>query len=496
MSKQKIRASGLFKEYFTIFFLVILVSFTVLGGSLIVFARNYFRDEKIALLAENAESISGTVAQMVGSDYASQHPTNTALMICGDLVTVSDAIEADFFICNTEGKVIYCREMRRSDLVLYTGDCIIHNKIHIPQEILKSLSHKPYSGTTTLNGTFDSKRFVYATAVNIDGKPVAYVVGMQPISESLKPYILAILRMFGVSALITLAVAFVAVYFMSYEMTRPLRQMSEATKRYAEGDFSMRIRVDGRNEMADLAKAFNTMAKDLASLESSRRSFVANVSHELKTPMTTIGGFIDGILDGTIEPDQQEHYLRIVSDEVKRLHRLVVSMLNLSKIEAGELALKRRDFDVSEMIFRTVLGFEQLIEQKHFEITGLENLQSVMISGDEDLLTQVVYNLIDNAVKFTPEGGEIHFDVVHDMQKVYVSIRNSGKGISSEEIERIFERFYKVDKSRSYDVKGAGLGLYIAKSIVEMHGGSIKASSLENQYTQFSFWVPMHTENM
>lgn len=496
MRVQKRRASGLFKEYFTIFFLVILVSFTVLGGSLIVFARNFFRDEKISLLAENAEKLSTTVAQMVGSEWATKYPTNTALMICGDLVTVSDAIDADFFICNTEGKSIYCQEMRRSDMVLYTGDCIIHDKIRIPSDILKSLSHKSYSGTTTLNGTLAAKQFVYATAVTIDGKPVAYVVGMQPVTESLKPYILAILQMFGISALITLAVAFVAVYFMSYEMTRPLRQMSEATKRYSEGDFSMRITVDGRNEMADLAKAFNSMAKDLASLESSRRSFVANVSHELKTPMTTIGGFIDGILDGTIGPDQQEHYLRIVSDEVKRLHRLVVSMLNLSKIEAGELALKRRDFDVSEMIFRTVLGFEQLIEQKHFEITGLENMQSVMISGDEDLLTQVVYNLIDNAVKFTPEGGEIRFDVVHDMQKVYVSIRNSGKGISSEEIERIFERFYKVDKSRSYDIKGAGLGLYIAKSIVEMHGGSIKAASLENQYTEFSFWVPIQAENI
>ncbi|MDD6062148.1 MAG: HAMP domain-containing sensor histidine kinase [Oscillospiraceae bacterium] len=496
MSKKKRQTSGLFKEYFTIFFLVILVSFTVLGGSLIVFARNYFRDEKIKLLSENAENISQSVAQMVGSNYATQYPTNTALMICGDLTTVSGAIDADFFICNTEGKVIYCQEMRRGDMVLYTGDCIIHNKIRIPQDILQTLGSKSYSGTTTLKGSLSSKNFVYATAVKIDDAPVAYVVGMQPVMESLKPYILAILRMFGISALITLAVAFVAVYFMSYELTRPLRQMSEATKRYAEGDFSMRIQVDGRNEMADLAKAFNSMAKDLASLESSRRSFVANVSHELKTPMTTIGGFIDGILDGTIEKDQQEHYLRIVSDEVKRLHRLVVSMLNLSKIEAGELALKRRDFDVSEMIFRTILGFEQLIEQKGFEITGLENMQSVIISGDEDLLTQVVYNLIDNAVKFTPEGGEIHFDVVHDMQKVYVSIRNSGKGVSSEEIERIFERFYKVDKSRSYDVKGAGLGLYITKSIVEMHGGSIKASSLENQYTEFSFWLPIHAENM
>ena len=300
--------------------------------------------------------------------------------------------------------------------------------------------------------------------------------------------------MFGISALITLVVALVAVYVMTYEMTKPLRQMSEATKRYAEGDFSMRVQVNGRNEMADLAGAFNSMARDLASLESSRRSFVANVSHELKTPMTTIGGFIDGILDGTIGPDKQEHYLKIVSDEVKRLSRLVVSMLNLSKIEAGKLSLKRRDFDICDMIFRTMLGFEQVIEQKQFSITGLENMESTIISGDKDMLTQVVYNLVDNAVKFTPVGGEIHFDVVHDMQKVYVSIRNSGKGISSEELDRVFDQFYKVDKSRSFDVKGAGLGLYIVKSIVEMHGGAIKASSVENQYTEFSFWLPMQEE--
>ena len=270
--------------------------------------------------------------------------------------------------------------------------------------------------------------------------------------------------------------------------------MAEATKRYAAGDFSMRVHVDGRNEMADLAGAFNSMARDLASLESARRSFVANVSHELKTPMTTIGGFIDGILDGTIPPDKQSHYLQIVSDEVKRLSRLVVSMLNLSKIEAGKLSLNRAEFDICDMIFRTMLGFEQVIEQKQFSITGLENMESTIISGDRDMLTQVVYNLIDNAVKFTPEGGEIHFDVVHDMQKVYISIRNSGKGISSEEIDRVFDQFYKVDKSRSFDVKGAGLGLYIVKSIVEMHGGAIKASSVENQYTEFSFWLPLQDE--
>lgn len=495
-NRQRRKASGLFKEYFTIIFLIILVSFTVLGGSLIIFARDYFQNGKTTLLSENADRISETVGQMVGSEYGKQNPSSTALMICNDLVMASEAIDADFFICNTEGQIIYCQEMRRNDMALYRGDCIIHKRIHLPQEILGTLGSGAYSGITTFGGELTDRHFVYATAVRIGDEAVAYVVGMQPVSESLRPAILAILRMFGISALITLTVALIVVYLMTYEMTKPLRQMSEATKRYAEGDFSMRIQVEGRNEMADLAKAFNSMARDLASLESSRRSFVANVSHELKTPMTTIGGFIDGMLDGTISEDKREHYLKIVSDEVKRLSRLVVSMLNLSKIEAGELALKRRDFDICEMLFRTTLGFEQVIEQRGFEITGLDTIESTIISGDEDMLTQVVYNLIDNAVKFTPEHGEINFSVVHDMQKVYVTIRNSGKGVPQEEIERIFERFYKVDKSRSYDVKGVGLGLYIAKSIVEMHGGCIKAGSIENQYTEFSFWLPMNPEKM
>ena len=485
------QSSGLFKEYFTIIFLVILISFTVLGGSLIIFARDYFRDEKTDLLRDNAQRLSVSVAQMVGSEYAKQYPTNTALMICSDLITASESIKADFFICNESGEVIYCQHMRRSDMALYTGEC----HIHLPQNVLQTLqTDHSYAAITTLDGVLTEKNFTYAAAVTLDGKNAAYIVGIQPVTESLRPYVLAVLRMFGISSLITLVVALIAVYVMTYEMTKPLRQMAEATKRYAAGDFSMRVHVDGRNEMADLAGAFNSMARDLASLESARRSFVANVSHELKTPMTTIGGFIDGILDGTIPPDKQSHYLQIVSDEVKRLSRLVVSMLNLSKIEAGKLSLNRAEFDICDMIFRTMLGFEQVIEQKQFSITGLESMESTIISGDRDMLTQVVYNLIDNAVKFTPEGGEIHFDVVHDMQKVYISIRNSGKGISSEEIDRVFDQFYKVDKSRSFDVKGAGLGLYIVKSIVEMHGGAIKASSVENQYTEFSFWLPLQEE--
>ncbi len=493
---KRVRTSVLFREYFAVFILLLIVSFIVMGASLGVFVRNYWEDEKIDLLSKNAERVSASVVQLVDSDYARQYPSSTALIICNNLVAASDAVSADFFICDMNGKVIYCREMQRNDMNLFTGDCIIHRKINLSPNVVQSLKSAPYSGISTLENTVSENNFVYMSLIKLDDTDVGIIVGMQPVSASFKPYILTLFRMFLLSALVTLAIAFIAVYLMSYELTKPMRQMSDATKSYANGDFSKRVTVRGNNEMTELATAFNAMAKALASLESSRRSFVANVSHELKTPMTTIGGFIDGILDGTISEDKHDYYLSIVSDEVKRLSRLVTSMLNMSKIEAGELGLSCREFDISDMVFRVTLGFEQIIESRHLNISGLENMKPTTVYGDEDMLTQVVYNLIDNAVKFTPENGEIYFDVANDMQKVYVTIRNTGKGISSEELQKVFERFYKVDKSRSYDVKGAGLGLYLVKSIVEMHGGRVTANSVENRYTEFSFWLPADREKI
>jgi signal transduction histidine kinase len=228
------------------------------------------------------------------------------------------------------------------------------------------------------------------------------------------------------------------------------------------------------------------MATALSVLESSRRSFVANVSHELKTPMTTIGGFIDGMLDGTIPKEQHEEYLHIVSNEVKRLSRLVISMLNLSKIEAGELDLKYSEFDVTQLLLNCMLTFEQEIEKKEIDILGFDSVKPTIVYADKDMIYQVMYNLIDNAVKFTEQNGEITVSVERKLGgNVIISIKNTGEGIDSEEITRIFERFYKVDKSRSYDVKSAGLGLYLCKTIMDMHNGKIYAESEKNSYARF-----------
>ena len=206
--------------------------------------------------------------------------------------------------------------------------------------------------------------------------------------------------------------------------------------------------------------------------------------------MTSIAGFIDGILDGTIPNNKQDYYLEIVSTEIRRLSRLVVSMLNMSKIESGDLEMKPSNYDITDQIIHILLTFEQKIENKSIEIRGLDALRPTYIVADPDMIYQAVYNLFDNAVKFTNNGGYIEVKLTEHNTDIEVSIKNSGTGIKAEELSHVFERFYKVDKSRSLDSKGAGLGLYIVKLMIEMHGGRVVAKSDNVETAEFSFNLP------
>ena len=489
--------SGLFRKYFLVTISIILASFVFVGGALLLFVSSLWMDEKVELLSENAVNVASNTSDVLESDYMGQSGRGSVIVICNTLLQISNAIDADVFIANPEGQVVYCKEILLSNMALYTGNCMVHNSYSIPEDIMQKAMTSTYKATSNLGGILEDAHFVVSSPVVVNGKTVAVVFSTQSVTDGLTPYVYGILRMFMFATLFALVIAFILVYLVSYRLTKPLREMSRAAKQYATGDFSTRIPINsrfhflGHDETDELIQAFNSMAQALATLELSRRSFVANVSHELKTPMTTIGGFIDGILDGTIEPEKQEQYLKIVSDEVKRLARLVTGMLNMSKIEAGELDLKPVSFDISEMIFRTLLSFEQIIDSKHIEIRGLDTFSANSITADKDMINQVIYNLVDNAVKFTPEGGYIEVASKADPEKAIIKIRNSGKGIPSEEIDKIFERFYKVDKSRSYDVKGAGMGLYIVKTIIELHGGQITARSEYGEYTEFIFQLPL-----
>ncbi len=491
LGKVSFKRSSTFRKYFISIFASVLVVLVALGLSMLVFVANYWKDTNVELLTENVKKLSITASEYFELDDESEFINDPTVMLAYSLSLVSESINSDLYICDLDGNVILCKDIINT---IKPEESKAYCQRHAGMKIPKSMVEKAAKGNYQIAGEIpdlnEDFALIAGEPIVVKGNVIGVIIGSQSGLGSMYPFVTAIFRMFMFSALFSFAVAFIAVYVVTYSITKPLRQMSQITKEYATGDFSKRIEIKGNNELAELGNAMNSMAQSLSALEYSRRSFVANVSHELKTPMTTIGGFIDGILDGTIPPEQEEKYLKIVSNEVKRLARLVSSMLNLSKIEAGELSLNLKNVDISSLIFNTLLSFEQLINQKSIDITGLDSMNSLHVNVDEGLINQVIYNLIDNAVKFTPDSGYIDVRAEQNSRFTVITITNSGAGIPADEIERIFERFYKVDKSRGLDTKSTGLGLYIVKSIVEMHGGTVEASSQQGKYTRFRFTLP------
>lgn len=477
----------LFAKYFTVMTALLLVSYLVLASALLIFLVNRWSMEKKELLLENVQQNAAYCETIFESCDTQEEINRAMLLVSNNIGITSNAIDADVFLCDREGRVVLCKENFTNGVFTEDGKCKLHADYDFPDEITTAVEKGLYFNDKKVPGLFEENTFVAAAPVKVHGQVVGAVFALDSVENSMKEYIGNILKMYLSSMLFAICLSFIVVYAFTAKLTSPLRQMSMATKAYAQGDFSKRITVRGTDEFAELCRSFNQMASALSILESSRRSFVANVSHELKTPMTTIGGFVDGILDGTISEDKRDEYLQIVSNEVKRLSRLVVSMLNLSKIEAGELKLKYSDFDISSVIIDCVLNFEQAIEKNEIAVEGLENLNVTPVHADRDMIHQVIYNLVDNAVKFTNKNGRIGISAGETNDgKIYITIQNTGEGVSPEEIGRIFERFYKVDKSRSYDVKSAGLGLYLCKTIVDMHGGKIFAESVQGQYIGFT----------
>jgi signal transduction histidine kinase len=501
LSVKMLRTSRLFRKYFGAFMALLLASIVFMGTVLLVFSMRYWSRDKLSLLSINAKRTAQLITEIYDQSSGQQLNAARRIMVRSLLTTSAETLDADFFICNTEGQVVACKEDVPSTALPTHVLCEYHSRLRFPRVTVAFNLNTSFTKIGDPGGIFHQQMLLAFEPFQFGGEPAGFVVAAQPQNSGLFSYVSGILRLFFLAGLLVLALAFVVMYYISYRMVRPVQAMVTATKRYAKGDFGYRVVSYDNDEFGQLAESFNSMAISLATLESSRRSFVANVSHELKTPMTTIGGFIDGMRDGTIPPERHPHYLGLVSEEVKRLARLVTGMLNLSKMEAGEFQLNPTTFDINELLFHTVLSFEQLIAKKSIELIGLEDLQPILLRGDRDMLYQVFYNLIDNAVKFTPPGERLEFYVqIHrqkgaEAERIFCfGLRNTGIGIASEELARIFERFYKADKSRSYDVKGAGLGLYLAKTIVEMHGGQLKADSDGATYTEFAVLLPIESE--
>lgn len=478
----------LFRKYLRVTALIVLISFLLLGMVMLIFVSRYWREEKRELLSQNAENLSVLTANNVmrtGNQYYVE-----SSRIESFISVFSSSIGADIFVTNKAGEAVVCSDSG-------AADCI-HKNRKVPDEIMNYALAGEFSGTGTLGGMYSNSQYIFGVPIRVDsgnGK-IATVGAVFTSSDmsSLADFRTDVVRVFFFAMLITFLVTVLAVGIFTYRMVRPLREMSAAARCFGEGDFSRRVPVNSEDEIGRLAGAFNNMAASLSASEGMRRSFIANVSHELRTPMTTIAGFIDGILDGTIPEEKQSHYLKIVSDEVKRLSRMVRTMLDLSRIDSGELKMRAQRFDLTDTLLTTLLSFEKRIEEKNIQVFGLENAQSLFIDGDPDMLHQVFYNLVENAVKFVNEGGYIQVRVTDMSDRTVIALKNSGEGIAPDELALIFDRFYKADKSRSQDRNGMGLGLYIVRTIVKLHGGDITVRSAMGEFCEFEFWIPKTNE--
>ena len=489
---------SLFGKYLRVTMVIVLASFIVLGSVMMFVFSQYTKSDKRKLLMQNASSMASITSVVDITNNGAPELLKVFVR------TFSLNIDADIFVTDLEGNVLFGAYANSTSNI----GANFTPQTQISADIVKCASEGSYTGDGRKNGIYDTPYYVvgvplYSAAETSSSEaggensarvPVGAVFAAMN-AASLTEYQFAALQMFLIAAAAAFILAFVVVGLFSYRLVKPLRQMSAAAKSFGDGDFSIRVPVTSNDEIGQLATAFNNMADSLSGSESMNRSFVANVSHELKTPMTTIAGFIDGILDGTIPPDMQNHYLQLVSEETGRLARLIQNMLDLSKLESGEYQVNARMFNIWETLTGVALSAEQRINDGMIDIDGLTMDEKVLVYADPDLIHQVAYNLLDNAIKFTPAGGTIRFGVERLGPEVEVSIWNSGQGISPEALPYVFQRFYKEDQSRGLHARGAGLGLNICKVLVNLSGGQIRVESKQDEWCRFVFTLPVQPPN-
>jgi signal transduction histidine kinase len=285
--------------------------------------------------------------------------------------------------------------------------------------------------------------------------------------------------------------AFGLVYVSSRAIARPLRQMNEAVAVIAGGDFDKRVPVRSRDEVGQLAERFNHMAASLQEQEKIRRAFIANISHDLRSPLTTMRGFLTAIQDGTVPPEKQPHYLAIIRDETERLIKLSNDILDLQRIQDTELKPNRAVFDINELIRRTLQALEQRALDKRLTIRASFAHEADPVTADADMIQRALYNLLDNAMKFTNEGGSVAIETAVADGKLTVAVQDDGRGMTEDELRHIFERFYKSDASRGEDRRGSGLGLSIVQEFIRAHGERVAVESAPGKGSRFSFALPV-----
>ena len=456
------------------------VCFLIIAFSFVIIGRNYIISEYRSDMEASVKEVSRAASAIAVSDDLNSFALSMSLS------SIANSTGNHIFITDASGLVVNCSDR---------APVCRHLDMQLPGDVIDHLrTHGTINQIRTLGAMYSEGRYV--VALPVIGYSADETLGYVFVTNSVGNMLGAWSAFLNVAVFVTISVFLAALAIAlihSKRLARPLDEIAAASRKFARGDFSVRVKQveDPDNEMGALIDSFNKMADSLEKSEARRSEFFANVSHELRTPMTTISGFADGILDGTIPPEEADKYLLSIRDETRRLSRLVRDMLDISQMKAKVAEPGRRTpFDLTELVLQTLLSFESRATSKNLDVDPQLPENHIMVIADRDAITQVIYNLLDNAVKFAAQNSCITLRLYKDNGKAYVSVKNCGESIPADDLPFIFDRFHKSDRSRSMDKTGVGLGLYLVKTIINSHDEDIAVRS-ENGMTEFVFTLPL-----
>ena len=461
--------------------IILLAALLLVGASFQVLVRDLMTRQT----QQDLQTDCATIVNLATAYYEEGSMTRGDFFV--NLSVATRVSGADAVICDSRGRLVLCSDSPMG---------CRHQGMVIKNSYLQEVFRKgQVSDMGLVQGLYDEARYVVGMPIlgAVSRQPVGLVIVSTPVSKALS-MLNKLSDTYLLICVLVVLVAVVVITLMARRQSSPLKEMARAASDFGHGRLDARVSVDegSPQEVQELALAFNNMASSLQKSEYQRQEFVANVSHELKTPMTTISGYVDGMLDGTIPPERHSHYMRLVSQETKRLSRLVRSMLDISRMQdqGGFPSESLTRFDVCECAGKALISFEQKILTKGLAVTVDFPEHPVYTRANSDAITQVIYNLLDNGVKFCPQGGGLWICVREGGDRLYVSVTNEGDTIPPEELPLVFDRFHKLDKSRAQNRDGWGLGLYIVKNIIDRHGENISVTS-QNGRTEFTFTLPL-----
>ncbi len=416
-------------------------------------------------------------ATLIANTYASDlYNSETSLdTVKKQLDALDTYLSATIWIINPSGRMV----------LNSSAPLDVENEIVI-EDFDPTITAGSYYTAGTFFDTFSEPMLSVFAPIASSYKVKGYVVIHTPM-KAIQASCDSLLNISYILLVILFLLSLIILIFFTEMVYMPLRKITEATEQYASGNMHYEFQVDSEDEIGYLAATLSYMASEIARSEDDQKKFVANVSHDFRSPLTSVKGYLEAMLDGTIPPEMYEKYLNIVLNETERLTKLTNSLLTLNNLNTKGILLNREDFDINQIIRSTAASFEGTCRQKAIRIELVLTGEAMYVNADMEKIQQVIYNLTDNAIKFSHNGSVIQIETNEKNNKVHVSVKDSGIGIPKDDLKLVWDRFYKSDASRGKDKKGTGLGLSITKEIIHAHGEHINVISTEGVGSEFIF---------